>query len=120
MVEFREEVEADFLTFYRVFDIEDEPKLDGPRLLRLASQLPRYAGAVRSRLEYEMQSDQKEAAMREEGLSIRQQQQFEPGQTMSMAEAVARSRGDEMAVLNSLSKDSQNAGMGDLFEYETG
>jgi hypothetical protein len=44
---------------------------------------------------------------------------FAPGQTMSMSEALARSQGNEMAVLDSLSKDSNNAGLGDLFEYET-
>ncbi len=44
---------------------------------------------------------------------------FEPGQTMSMSEALARSKGDEMSILDSLSRDSNNAGLGDLFEYET-
>lgn len=114
VVVYREELEADFLTFYRVFDILDEPKLDGPRLLRLASQLPRYQGAVRNRLEYEASLDQRAVEVRE-GDPV-----FEPGQTMSMSEAVARSKGDDIAVLNSLSNDSRNAGLGDLFEYETG
>jgi hypothetical protein len=36
-----------------------------------------------------------------------------------MSEALARSNGDEMAVLDSLNRDGVNAGLGDLFEYET-
>lgn len=45
---------------------------------------------------------------------------FEPGQSMSMSEALARSKGDDLAVMESLNKDSMNAGLGSLFEYETG
>lgn len=45
---------------------------------------------------------------------------FAPGQSMSMSEALARSKGDDMAVMQSLNRDSKNAGLGDLFEYETG
>jgi hypothetical protein len=47
-------------------------------------------------------------------------ERFSPGETMSMGEALARSQGSELGVLNSLSNDSRNAGLGDLFEYETG
>lgn len=114
VVVWQEEVEADFLAFYHIFDILDDPKLDGPRLLRLAAQLPRYQGAVRNRLEYEASLDQKAVEVREGDPT------FAPGETMSMSEALARSKGDDMAVLNSLSNDSRNAGLGDLFEYETG
>lgn len=39
---------------------------------------------------------------------------------MSMGEALARSKGNEMGVLDSLSNDSKKAGLGDLFEYESG
>lgn len=109
-----EEVEADFLTFFHVFDIRDEPKLSGPRLVRLASQLPRYQGAVRSRLEYEVQNMQQPAGTSEED------SRFTPGESMSMGEALARSKGDEMAVLDSLSRESSSSGLGDLFEYEVG
>lgn len=38
---------------------------------------------------------------------------------MSMSEALAQTKGNDMAVLESLNRDSGNAGLGDLFEYET-
>lgn len=47
---------------------------------------------------------------------------FTRGETMSMSEAVARSGGDkdkDMAVLESLNRDSVNSQLGNLFEYET-
>lgn len=44
---------------------------------------------------------------------------FTRGQTMSMSEAVAKSSGDDMAVLDSLNRDSHNSALGALFEYET-
>lgn len=47
---------------------------------------------------------------------------FTRGQTMSMSEAVARTSGDksqDMAVLDSLNRDSVNSQLGNLFEYET-
>lgn len=108
-------MEADFLAFYRIFDILDEPKLDGPRFLRLANQLPRYEGAVRRRMEYETQQDEETG-----GRVQTEDSQFTPGQSMSMGEALARTKGDEMAVLNSLNRDSENSPFGSLFEYETG
>lgn len=46
-------------------------------------------------------------------------QGFTRGQTMSMSEAVAKTSGNEMAVLDSLNRDSQNSALGALFEYET-
>lgn len=47
---------------------------------------------------------------------------FEAGQSMSMSEALSRSKGTsgDMAVLESLNRDSQNSPFGALFEYETG
>jgi len=115
-MEYLEEVEADFLSFYHIFDVELEPQLDGPRFIRLASQLPRYQGAVRNRLEYEAQKSEGS------GVSTAQSEpsEFTPGQTMSMGEALARSKGSDIGVLNALSQDSKSAGLGDLFEYETG
>jgi hypothetical protein len=101
--------------FYRIFDILAEPKLDGPRFLCLANQLPRYDGAVRRRMEYEAQQNEETGARAQT-----EDSQFAPGQSMSMSEALARSKGDEVAVLNSLNRESKNSALGALFEYETG
>jgi hypothetical protein len=115
ILDYTDEIEADFIVFYRVVDIRREAWLDGPRFLRLANQLPLYEGAVRQKMTTEVQQQQ----MSESGESNASEGGFTPGQTMSMGEALARSQGNEMAVLDSLSKDSSNAGLGDLFEYET-
>lgn len=106
--------------FYRIYDILEEERLTGVRFIRLSSQLPRYDGAVRRRLEQEYNEQQVEA-------SSGQPQddpdgRFEAGQSMSMSEALARSKGSntDMSVLESLNRDSQNSPFGSLFEYETG
>lgn len=115
VLSYMDEIEADFITFYRIYDIEEDSRLDGPRFLRLATQLIMYEGAVRRRLEIDT-SDRNEQS----GVATHTEDSgFEPGQTMSMSEALSRSKGNEMAVLESLSRDSNNAGLGDLFEYET-
>jgi hypothetical protein len=36
-----------------------------------------------------------------------------------MSEALARSRGDDMAVLESLNREGESSQLGALFEYET-
>lgn len=114
VVEYLSEVEADFLAFFHIFDILDEPKLDGPRFLRLATELPRYQGAVRNRLEYEVQHQEDSVT------SSPDADNFRAGESMSMGEALARAKGNDMAVLDSLNRDSQNSALGALFEYETG
>lgn len=113
-----DEIEADFLAWYKIFDLYNEPGLTGERFLRLSSQLPRYDGAVRRRIEMEQmekqQSGDVDYDVDETG--------FTRGETMSMSEAVARSGGEkdkDMAVLDSLNRDSVNSQLGNLFEYET-
>lgn len=115
ILEYTDEIEADFIVFYRVVDIEREPWLDGPRFLRLANQLPLYEGAVRQKMTVEAQKQQ----ISESGGSPASEGEFTPGQTMSMSQALAQSRGDDMAVLNSLNRDGAGSVHGDLFEYET-
>lgn len=73
-----------------------------------------YEGAVRRKLTVEHQ----DAAEPDENAS--QGSDFQRGQSMSMGEALSRSKGNDIAVLDSLNRDSKNAGLGDLFEYETG
>jgi hypothetical protein len=112
-----DEIEADFIVFYRIYDIYDDDRLDGPRFLRLTNQLVMYEGALRRKLTVDVQET--EGSGGNTSTATTNDSGFTPGQTMSMSEALARSKGDEMAVLESLSRDSQSAGLGDLFEYET-
>ena len=113
--EYEDEIEADFIHFYGIYDIWTDERLDGPRYLRLAKQLVLYEGAVRRKMTIDHQDELGSG----EVTYTSEDGDFAPGQTMSMGEALARSKGDDMAVLESLSKDSNNAGLGDLFEYET-
>lgn len=110
-----DEIEADFIVFYRIYDIHDDSRLDGPRFLRLANQLILYEGALRQKLTIEAQEQVNPSGP----TSTTNDSGFTPGQSMSMSEALARSSGDDMAVLDSLSRDGKNSGLGDLFEYET-
>lgn len=112
-MDLEDEIEADFIVFYKIYDIFNDDNLDGPRFVRLASQLPNYDGAVRRRLEREIQQDSEGSGVTASA------DEFSPGQTMSMNEALSRSKGGDMAVLESLSRDSVKDGLGDLFEYET-
>lgn len=103
--------------FYQIFDIYEDPRLTGVRFIRLATQVPRYDGAVRRRMEVEASEGNPEASGQYNGDDT-----FTPGQSMSMSEALARSKGGDgdMAVLQSLNRDSENSALGSLFEYETG
>lgn len=116
VLDYRDEIEADFIAFYRIYDIEEDPRLDGPRFLRLTAQLIYYEGAVRRKLTIDTQNHEQSDGITQH---TQDDSSFTPGQTMSMSEALARSQGDEMAVLESLSRDGASAGLGDLFEYET-
>lgn len=111
VLEYPDEIEADFITFYHIYDILTDERLDGPRFLRLSTQLILYEGAVRRKLTIDNEDVDVDVTTQDSG--------FAPGQSMSMNEALARSKGDDMAVLESLNRDSGNAGLGDLFEYET-
>jgi hypothetical protein len=110
------EIEADFLAIYQIFEFRDDERLTGPKFIRLATQLPRYDGAVRRRLEMEAQSEGS-------GDSTDQGQyadQPASGQTMSMKEALARGQGNPDGVLHAINQEHANSQYGALFEYEVG
>lgn len=44
---------------------------------------------------------------------------FTRGDTMSMTEALARTRGSELDVLQALNREAESSPLGALFEYET-
>ena len=93
--------------------------MTGERFLRLSAQLPRYDGAVRRRIEMEQMEKQQADDV---SYDVDETGGFTRGQTMSMSEAVARTGGDkdkDLAVLDSLNRDSVNSQLGNLFEYET-
>lgn len=54
VVEYRADVEADFLAVYR---IDDPMQMSGPRFFRLAWRLPHYQGAIRARAQEEMDDE---------------------------------------------------------------
>lgn len=107
-----DELEADFLRFYQIFDYLEEPRLDGPKFIRLATQLLLYDGAVRRRVEMDQDAESNPVYESEDS-------DFTPGQTMSMDEALARSQGDDNATLHALNRENANSAFGPLFEYET-
>lgn len=98
-------------------DYEDEPRLDGPKFCRLSSQLPRYDGAVRRRMESEMADEGTgDSHVRYELDNVN----VNTGQTMTMKEAVARGKGDSDGVLHALNQEHSRSQFGALFEYEVG
>lgn len=99
--------------FYRIFDYLDEPRLTGPKFLRLAQQLPRYDGAVRRRIEMEQMEKQQDQTYEVDETG------FTRGESMSMTEALARTKGSDQDVLNALNREAANSPLGALFEYET-
>src|SRR5215216_6503123 len=112
-MEYLGEIETDFLVFYRIFDFRTEKKLSGPKFIRLATQLPRYDGALRRRLEME-------ARIEGPGVSNDSVQygyetdptQPAPGQTMTMKEAVARNQGNPDGVLHAMNNEHANTQFG--------
>lgn len=91
--------------------------INGHQFLRLAARLPLYNGALRRRLEMELEQG---------GSDVEEYEPAMEKRTMSMAEAVAMSQGNEapggadMGVLQALSNEGANSGLGSLFEYSTG
>lgn len=101
-----DEIEADWLSIYHQISYDD---LDGHKFLRLTMQLPLFQGALRQRLEIMNQEKEKGGG----------QSSMEPKRTMSMREAAARTKGDDLEVLNSLNSGDQGE-FGPLFEYAKG
>lgn len=84
--------------------------LDGPQFLRLANKLVYYEGAIRKKLQIENEESKKSGANRD-------YDDDSMPESMSMSEALARSKKDDTGVLNALNEDSHRAHAGDLFEY---
>lgn len=119
MLDYLNEIEADFLSIYHIFDYEDEPGLGGAKFIRLVLQLPLYDGAVRRRIEFDNESEGP-GESRTYSYDSEPDERFQPGQTMTMNEALARSTGDEDAALHAMNQVHSNSQFGALFDYETG
>lgn len=121
-MEYLGEIETDFLVFYRIFDFRTEKKLSGPKFIRLATQLPRYDGALRRRLEMEARiegpGDSYDSV--QHGYETADSTEPAPGQSMSMKEALARGQGNPDGVLHAMNNEHANTQFGALFEYEVG
>lgn len=120
MLDYLNEIEADFLSIYHIFDYEDEPGLGGAKFIRLVNQLPLYDGAVRRRIEFDQQKESEGPGESRTYSYDSEDPQFQQGQTMSMKEALARTQGDDTAVLHSLNEQHKGSQFGALFDYETG
>jgi hypothetical protein len=97
----------------------DHPGLGGAKFIRLVLQLPLYDGALRRRIEFE-QAEEGPGESRTYNVEPSQEPEFQKGQQMSMKEALARTQGDETAVLHALNEQHSGSQFGPLFEYETG
>ncbi|MET7739620.1 hypothetical protein [Streptomyces sp. NPDC005385] len=84
----------------------------GPEFLMFASHLPYYDGAVKAIFMAEVNKADQAAGSDYAGQSPN------APQTMSMAQALAQSQGDDMGVLDALNQDDINSGLGPLFERE--
>lgn len=98
-----DDVRADFFAIYHIMDWE---ALDGPLFFALAERLPLYAGALQARIKLESDDSSQNASKTSE---------YQPGQTISMAEALS---GD--AQLRAMQNESLRSGGGSLFEFQTG
>jgi len=116
-LDYRDEIEADFLSIYHIFDWDEEPGLGGAKFIRLILQLPLYDGAVRRRIEIDFSEGSGESRTYSYDS---EDPQFQQGQQMSMKEALARTQGDDTAVLHALNQEHSGSQFGALFEYETG
>lgn len=100
------------MRFYRK-DLDDYDS--GPEFLMFASHLPYYQGAVRALFEAQEYSADMAAGSDEHA---GQSPYGSPGQSMTMAEALAKGRGDELGVLDALNQENMNSPFGALFERE--
>lgn len=92
--------------------------MGGAKFIRLINQLPLYDGAVRRRIEIDWENG---GSGESRTYNVDSQDSgFQPGQSMSMNEAIARTQGDETAVLHALNDEHSKSQFGALFEYETG
>ncbi len=95
-----DEIEADFMSFYGVRDFEE---LDGPKFLRLAARLIYREGAVKGKIQVDLQE------MEENGESP---VPSKPVNTVKMAE-MAGKYSDELSAID---LENTQAGLDPLFE----
>lgn len=88
----------------------------GPEFLMFASRLPYYEGAVKAIFQAGMNKADMPAGVEYAGQSPNDP--YSPGQSMTMAEALARTQGNEMGVLDALNNEGMNSTFGALFERE--
>jgi hypothetical protein len=77
-------------------------------------RLPLYEGALRRRLEIELNEKNDNGGT----APTQDDSGYTPGQTMSMAEALSSSSGDDTAKLMALNSESSKSLLGPMFEYE--
>lgn len=97
-----DEIEADFMSFYGVRDFEE---VDGPKFLRLASNLIYREGAVKGKIQMDLQE------MEENGETP---VSSKPVKTVKMSEAAGKYSND--AQLAAIDLEGTQAGLDPLFE----
>lgn len=111
IVNYLQDIRADFFAIYHIPDWED---LDGPLFVSLAERLPMYEGALQGRIKLDNAIDY-ESNVDTSSDDSYESPQYAPGQSISMSDAVSGN-----AQLMALNKESNAAGMGNLFEIKTG
>jgi hypothetical protein len=99
-----DEIEADFMSFYGVRDFEE---VDGPKFLRLASKLIYREGAIKGKIQYDLQE------LEENGGTA--PTSSKPVKTIKMSEAAGKYT-DELDLID---MEGTQAGLGPLFERTT-
>ena len=99
-----DEIEADFMSFYGVRDFEE---VDGPKFLRLAHKLIYREGALKLKVQMDLQE-------LEEGGGAPAASST-PTKTIKMSDAMGKYV-DDLDVINA---EGAQAGLGDLFERTT-
>jgi hypothetical protein len=104
ILDYLDDIRADFFAIYHIMDWES---LDGPLFISLTERLPLYAGALQARIKLENEKDSTD--------DYDSSTDYQPGQSIPMTQALS---GDTK--LMALNTESQNAGGGTLFQFETG
>lgn len=113
LVNYLEDIRADFFAIYH---IPDWDYLEGPLFISLVERLPLYEGALQARIRLENTDEDIYRSSTVAGSSsTKTTREYEPGQTMTIAEAL--SGGDR---LRALQDESVRNGGGDLFEIKKG
>lgn len=98
--DYMDEIEADFMSFYGVRDFEE---VDGPKFLRLASNLIYREGAVKGKIQMDLQEMEESG-----GTPV----SSKPVKTIKMSEAAGK-YSDDLAAID---LENTQAGLDPLFE----